>query len=120
MNQAGNHIDDCLGGTDELHKYYFQTSLGNSLASTFQCWNDTTSILVTQLCYRIDDCLFHDDEKFCTQFGDLLFSFCAFAQQPMTNVEQFLCNIGQSIYRPSIIYFKFSRNRKLNSLFTNI
>jgi len=87
--QAGDGIDDCLGGTDERKKYA-QLSY-NYFKYKFHCWNDTTTINIKELCNKKKECRYNDDEILCNR-SESLHSLCTWSQPPKTYVENFFCN----------------------------
>ena len=112
--QAGDGIDHCLGGLDERTKYYRQ-SPPNPITPGFHCWNDTKSIGMPQLCNRKTDCLFNDDESFCTSFKSGKDVFCHNLEQSATDVDIFLCSFLQRYFHPRMLFFKL-RNMPSYSL----
>jgi hypothetical protein len=99
INRAGDGIIDCLGATDErIHCRYRVPGIGEEY---FQCWNDTKCFHpMTNLCNSYEDCPFGDDEIFCSRSR---FFFCSvFDQAPRTEVEQFICDFGNTSTRPIV------------------
>ncbi|UJR34759.1 hypothetical protein I4U23_027537 [Adineta vaga] len=52
LNEMGDNIIDCLGGTDELQHCYLLQEEENK----FQCWNNTQCISLEKLCHYFFDC----------------------------------------------------------------
>jgi hypothetical protein len=87
--QAGDGIDNCIGGTDESKEYaqldysYFEYK--------FHCWNDTTLITNRELCNGKKECRYNDDEILCNH-PEFLESFCLWPKPLRTDVEDFFCD----------------------------
>ena len=103
ISQAGNDIDDCLGGLDERH--HCRTAYPDWNTVRFQCWNDTACIDLWYLCDKVPDCPFGDDETFCENYESELEEICDYSNPfSQTEVPSLLCSLTDKNKR-SMIYF---------------
>ena len=65
LNQAGDGIIDCIGGTDERLTSICLDKYPNEFKRRFHCQNSSLCIRIDQVCNTIFDCPFHDDELIC-------------------------------------------------------
>ncbi|UJR12620.1 hypothetical protein I4U23_016795 [Adineta vaga] len=100
IHQAGDGIDNCLGGTDE-RKSYSRESM-NGVEYDFHCWNDSKSIKLDKICNNQTDCKFNDDESFCKNFKLSGLMNC---HPPVRNIESFVCK-DRTVFRAANTYFK--------------
>ena len=107
IDQAGNDVDDCVGGTDEkLKNIGPRISMNDLYNYLFRCQNDTALISRNELCNNKSDCLLRDDETFCTRMGTYMHPTCRFFKGNLTDVEEFLCERIFDSFGRSIIHFK--------------
>ncbi|CAF4273042.1 unnamed protein product, partial [Rotaria magnacalcarata] len=103
--QAGDGIDDCLGGTDERRKSSFYLD-STRFQYTFRCLNSTKSIERRDFCDTVPDCQFRDDESFCRNIASPYYPLCDNYQSILTDVERFFCNFAAETRFPEIKAFK--------------
>ncbi|CAF4029208.1 unnamed protein product, partial [Rotaria sordida] len=79
LNQSGDGIIDCIGGTDEQLTNICVKKYPTDRKRRFYCMNSSLCIRPDQVCDTIIDCPFEDDERVCPW----LFK---------SNLSQFYCN----------------------------
>jgi hypothetical protein len=112
--QAGNDIDDCLGGTDERKKYrtlVTTTENGDFINYQFHCRNSTKIISINNLCNNIPDCQYSDDETMCRILEGPRFPMCWIGEKPPTDVENFFCKLHHQKRPGSVVFFKLHNVR---------
>ena len=65
MNRTGDGIIDCIGGTDERLTSLCLKHYPYDFKKRFLCLNSTVCIAADQVCNKIIDCPFGDDEHIC-------------------------------------------------------
>jgi hypothetical protein len=65
INQTGDGIIDCIGGTDERLTNICLEKYPTEFQQRFLCMNSSFCIRLDQVCDTISNCPFHDDELIC-------------------------------------------------------
>ncbi|CAF3312330.1 unnamed protein product [Rotaria sp. Silwood2] len=114
IEKANDGKIDCLGATDEprLCRKNHYLAVDNN----FYCKNDshTTCIFSEDLCDRLDNCKYGDDEQICDESRNFTSdrSVCLddFAEM-RSDVEKFLCGRLRDTAKQQIVHFSLGCNR---------
>ena len=103
LARHGDGVADCVGETDERAKYKRKTNI-NAVLYFFKCWNSTDIISFFDVCNTKQNCMFKDDESFCTHVDPD--SICFSQPENMTDVEKFFCYFSNIFPFINRHYFK--------------
>ncbi|UJR06764.1 hypothetical protein I4U23_011051 [Adineta vaga] len=105
INQIGDGFIDCLGASDE--RVFYRQGKSDIFWHNFKCSNEPKLINSSSFCNNKSECLFGDDEKFCTHYGYMYRYNCHYGNLSLlTEVEQFFCYNYHVFRRSPKIYFK--------------
>lgn len=105
LKRVADGIVDCLGASDE--RQLCRMWKPGDKTRRFWCYNDTKCVANHDLCNRYSECMYHDDERFCTSFYDLCYPF---SESIRTDVDNVLCNLTDD-NRRTFIPFSLKASR---------